>query len=134
MVVRAQALTSVCNDLSAISILDLSFNRLTAVDASIGSLYNLSVLRLHANSIKTFEDVCHIVPLTHLHRLTLMNNPLDQHRDYRMLACSLIPSLKAFDNVLITSSEAAKIDSYKASPRGRQAIASIRRSQAKGSS
>ena len=65
------ALGNVCSDLSQLAILDLSFNRIASLDASIGQLYNLSVLRLHANSFKSFEDICHILPLKHLHRLTL---------------------------------------------------------------
>jgi len=125
------ALSQVCADLSALQILDLSFNHITSVDPAISQLYNLSVLRLHANSIKNFEAICHVLPLTHLHRLTLMNNPLDQHSDYRNLACALIPTLKAFDNVLITASEESRIESYKQSPRGRQAIMSIHRAKAK---
>ena len=87
------------------------------------------VLRVHANAIKSFEDVSPIEGFKRLHRLTLMNNPLDQHRDYRHLACALVPSLKQFDNVLITASEGLKIASYRSSPRGVKEINSIRRAR-----
>ncbi|KAL1505006.1 hypothetical protein AB1Y20_008769 [Prymnesium parvum] len=121
------SLGKVCTDLSALAILDLSFNRIASIDASISQLPNLSMLRLHANCIHNFEDICHLLSLPLLHRLTLMNNPLDQHRDYRQLACSFLPHLKCFDNVLITSSEQLKLRSYASSPRGRAAIESIQR-------
>lgn len=50
---------------------------------SITKLFNLAIIRLHANKLASFDDIAQLLPLQHLARMTLMNNPLDQHHDYR---------------------------------------------------
>jgi len=125
------SMSKVVADLSQIAILDLSFNAIERIDPSLTQLYNLSGLRLHANKLATFDEIAPLLRLKHLNRLTLMNNALDQHRDYRLLAMALFPSLKAFDNVLITNSEKDKIESFIHSPRGRHSIGLIHRALAR---
>ena len=53
--------------------------------------------------------MAYIAELPSLLRLTLMNNPLVDRSDYRMVITAALPKLRAFDNVLITESERQKV-------------------------
>lgn len=112
------------SDLRLLTLLDLSFNKLTRIDPSLGTLTSLQMVRLHANELAHIEDIAHLKPLHNLKRLTLMSNPLfDKTPDYRYLVCASLPSLKTLDNVLITKSELRHIGEYAASTRGLKALA-----------
>ena len=114
-----------------LTLLDLSFNQLTRIDAAMASLTSLCGVRLHMNQLGHIEDLAHLQPLLHLKRLSLMSNPLEAHtKDYRLLVCACLPSLKSLDNVLITKSELVHVAEYAASPKGMRAMAlAPRRSQ-----
>ena len=60
----------------------------------------------------TADDVRHLQPLKKLLRLTLMNNPLDATREYRLHMIAHLPTLKMFDNVVITQSERHKVEGF----------------------
>ena len=111
------------SDLKLLTLLDLSFNKLTRIDPSLGTLASLQMVRLHANNLSFIEDIAHLKPLHNLKRLTLMSNPLfDKTADYRYLVCASLPNLKSLDNVLITKSELRHMSEYAASTRGLKAL------------
>ena len=65
-----------------------------------------------AGAPTTADDVRHLQPLKKLLRLTLMNNPLDATREYRLHMIAHLPTLKMFDNVVITQSERHKVEGF----------------------
>ena len=98
-------------DARSLAILDLSFNQISAPRA-MSELPGLEMLRLHSNCLVTADDVRHLQPLKKLLRLTLMNNPLDATREYRLHMIAHLPTLKMFDNVVITQSERHKVEGF----------------------
>ena len=64
--------------LLTISLLDLSSNQLTAVPSCLVQLPQLTTLYLHSNRLTTLHSLHHLLPLTHLHHLTLHGNPVTQ--------------------------------------------------------
>ena len=78
----------------------------------MSELPGLEMLRLHSNCLVTADDVRHLQPLKKLLRLTLMNNPLDATREYRLHVIAHLPTLKMFDNVVITQSERHKVEGF----------------------
>tara|TARA_B110001452_G_C15221736_1_gene423535 strand:- start:681 stop:1982 length:1302 start_codon:yes stop_codon:yes gene_type:complete len=112
------------SDLRLLTLLDLSFNKLTRIDPSLGTLTSLQMVRLHANQLAFIEDIAHLKPLHNLKRLTLMSNPLfGTTPDYRYLVCAALPNLKSLDNVRTTPTELRHIGEYAASTRGLKALA-----------
>ena len=91
-------------DARSLAILDLSFNQISRIPEAMSELPGLEMLRLHSNCLVTADDVRHLQPLKKLLRLTLMNNPLDATREYRLHVIAHLPTLKMFDNVVITQS------------------------------
>ena len=79
---------------------------------AMSELPGLEMLRLHSNCLVTADDVRHLQPLKKLLRLTLMNNPLDATREYRLHMIAHLPTLKMFDNVVITQSERHKVEGF----------------------
>ena len=64
--------------LLTISLLDLSSNRLSAVPSCLSQLPQLTTLYLHSNRLTTLHSLTHLLPLDHLHHLTLHGNPVTQ--------------------------------------------------------
>ena len=99
-------------DSRSLAILDLSFNQISRIPEAMSELPGLEMLRLHSNCLVTADDVRHLQPLKRLLRLTLMNNPLDATREYRLHMIAHLPTLKMFDNVVITQSERHKVEGF----------------------
>jgi len=64
--------------LLTISLLDLSSNRLPTVPHCLSQLPQLTTLYLHSNRLTTLHSLSHLLPLSHLHHLTLHVNPVTQ--------------------------------------------------------
>ncbi|XP_063184245.1 leucine-rich repeat-containing protein 51 [Chroicocephalus ridibundus] len=77
--------------------LDLSFNRLTAIDPVLTTFRALRSLQLHGNSISSLAEVDKLGVLPQLRRLTLHGNPMEEQRGYRSYVLSLLPHLTSLD-------------------------------------
>ncbi|KAM5223557.1 leucine-rich repeat-containing protein 51 isoform 3-T3 [Hipposideros larvatus] len=62
--------------------IDLSFNDLTSIDPVLTTLFNLSVLYLHGNSIHRLGEVNKLAILPRLRSLTLHGNPIEEEKGY----------------------------------------------------
>lgn len=56
--------------------IDLSFNELTKIDASVIKYPNIKSLYLHGNSIENFNEIKKLKTMNNLRRLTLHGNPI----------------------------------------------------------
>ena len=56
--------------------IDLSFNELTKIDASIIKYPNIRSLYLHGNAIENFNEIKKLKVMENLRRLTLHGNPI----------------------------------------------------------
>ena len=56
--------------------IDLSFNELTKIDASVIKYPNIKSLYLHGNSIENFNEIKKLKTMNNLRRLTLHRNPI----------------------------------------------------------
>ncbi len=65
--------------------LDLSFNQLERLDASLGVMYpNLTTLHLHANLISRLSDIKKLGMFPHLKSVSMYGNPVEEHKHYRV--------------------------------------------------
>ncbi|XP_059564631.1 transmembrane O-methyltransferase homolog isoform X3 [Myotis daubentonii] len=62
--------------------IDLSFNDLPSIDPVLTTLFNLSVLYLHGNSIQRLGEVNKLATLPRLRSLTLHGNPMEEEKGY----------------------------------------------------
>ena len=56
--------------------IDLSFNELTKIDASVIKYPNIKSLYLHGNAIENFNEIKKLKTMNNLRRLTLHGNPI----------------------------------------------------------
>ena len=91
-------------DISRIEWLDLSFNQLQTIEASITKLKSLSKLHLHANQIHDIRDVQKLTELPRLRDLTLHGNPIEERGrgKYRSFIIAQLPNLRSLDFTSLT--------------------------------
>ena len=101
-------------DVSRLQWLDLSFNKLTTIEASISRLKALKKLQLHANLIHDIRDVQKLVDLPDLQDLTLHGNPIEERGrgKYRNYIIGLMPRLRSLDFTPLTERDKALAASY----------------------
>merc|ERR1711953_1275507 len=85
--------------------IDLSFNELTKIDASIIKYPNIRSLYLHGNAIENFNEIKKLKTMNNLRRLTLHGNPIDTLPQYRACVIHLLPGLKSFDFSGVTKND-----------------------------
>ena len=91
-------------DINQIEWLDLSFNQLQTIEASITKLKGLTKLHLHANQIHDIRDVQKLVELPKLRDLTLHGNPIEDRGrgKYRNFIIAQLPNLRSLDFTPLT--------------------------------
>ncbi|XP_016013441.2 transmembrane O-methyltransferase homolog isoform X1 [Rousettus aegyptiacus] len=83
--------------------IDLSFNDLTSIDPVLATLFNLSVLYLHGNSIQRLGEVNKLAVLPRLRSLTLHGNPIEEEKGYRAQVETMSPAIAlAFLPLVVT--------------------------------
>lgn len=85
--------------------IDLSFNELTKIDASVIKYPNIKSLYLHGNAIENFNEIKKLKTMNNLRRLTLHGNPIDTLPQYRACVIHLLPGLKSFDFSGVTKND-----------------------------
>lgn len=87
----------------------LSNNTISLVsDSTFGkNVPNLTKLAVNMNSISSFEAVANLVkPLRHLKQLSLLDNPITAHSEYRLFVIFFAsPSLEVLDFARVTNAE-----------------------------
>lgn len=63
------------------------------------------MLYLHRNNIEDFDEVFKLQKLDNLRTLTLNNNPMCMHINFRTTVIQQLPGLKKLDNVVVVKSE-----------------------------
>ncbi|XP_021264694.1 leucine-rich repeat-containing protein 51-like [Numida meleagris] len=89
--------------------LDLSFNRLTAIDPVLATLGGLQSLHLHGNAVSCLSEVDKLAALARLRRLTLYGNPMEEERGYRRYVLALLPQLSTLDFSAVTQQERSEV-------------------------
>ena len=83
--------------------LDVSHNRLTAIESVLLRFRNLKVLYFHGNQVSKLSEVDKLSRLDGtLLKVTLQANPIEELRNYRVHDFSVLPNLKKLDNGGIT--------------------------------
>ncbi|KAM9204313.1 leucine-rich repeat-containing protein 51 [Mergus octosetaceus] len=100
--------------------LDLSFNRLTAIDPVLGTMEGLQSLSLHGNAVSRLDEVDKLRALRRLRRLTLHGNPMEEEQGYRRYVLALLPWLRRLDFSAVTRQERSEA-AARSRPRGRGA-------------
>ncbi|XP_050426701.1 leucine-rich repeat-containing protein 51-like [Adelges cooleyi] len=90
-----------------LSWLDLSSNRLMAVNPELLLFPNLTVLYMHNNRISDLVEVYKLRRLTKLLTLTFSGNPLAAMADYRSTVVRMLPHIRKLDNSVVVPSERA---------------------------
>ncbi|XP_050527890.1 leucine-rich repeat-containing protein 51-like [Daktulosphaira vitifoliae] len=88
-----------------LSWLDLSNNKLIAVNPEILLFPNLTVLYMHNNRIFDLVEVYKLCKLKNLLTLTLSGNPVEATTDYRQIVVYMLPTLRKLDNSPVLRSE-----------------------------
>jgi Leucine-rich repeat (LRR) protein len=101
-------------DFTKIEWLDLSFNQLQGIEASVARLKGLSKLHLHANQIRDIHDVQKLVELPRLRDLTLHGNPIEERGrgKYRNFIISTLPNLRSLDFTSLTERDKGIAQSF----------------------
>lgn len=99
---------STCVEVSAIRWIDLSFNKLTAIEDVPP---DVSILYFHANHISKLKD---LLPLRNLKltNLTMHGNPVADHQHYRNFLIHLLPTLKQIDFSIISKQDKDNVDAW----------------------
>jgi len=85
--------------------LDVSWNKLRTIDASLLQFMELKALYLHSNQIKSLPSVEKLKKLPRLISLTLNGNPIEASRSYRSYLIGSLPNLRSLDHSTITEDE-----------------------------
>ncbi|XP_076329293.1 leucine-rich repeat-containing protein 51-like [Tachypleus tridentatus] len=96
-----------------LSWLDLSFNKLNAVEKDITHFKNLIILYLHGNDIKSFSEVGKLSVLLNLSSITLHGNPLELENGYRHRVLGLLPQLHKLDFSCVTKLDKEIVKQWK---------------------
>jgi hypothetical protein len=80
--------------------LSLPVNKISTL-APFESCKHLQQLLLRDNQISTFEELRHLEGLPCLTTLSLINNPISQHPEYRETVIRQLPRLKKLDDVSV---------------------------------
>lgn len=101
-----QALESVMYDpVGRLQWLDLSFNLLSSVEASLLRYPGLKALYLHGNRIKSLPNVERLRNLPKLISLTMNGNPVENKKIYRAYIIGALPNLRSLDHATIAEDE-----------------------------
>ncbi|NP_001268958.1 leucine rich repeat containing 51 isoform X1 [Octodon degus] len=93
--------------------IDLSFNDLTSIDPVLTTVFNLSVLYLHGNSIQRLGEVNKLAVLPRLRSLTLHGNPIEEEKGYRQYVLCSVPRITTFDFSGVTKSDRTTAEVWK---------------------
>jgi hypothetical protein len=102
-----------CFDTSKILWLDLSFNHITTISASLATQFpNITTLYLQANQISKLTEIKKLGSLTKLKSLALYGNPLEENKHYKNFTLYICQKVTYFDNSTVTKQDRQKIDIF----------------------
>uniref|UniRef100_A0A096LRN0 Leucine rich repeats and guanylate kinase domain containing n=1 Tax=Poecilia formosa TaxID=48698 RepID=A0A096LRN0_POEFO len=90
--------------LQNIQVLDLSRNCITSI-SGIQNLRLLYLIDLEKNQIMEIEDLKYVIELPMLTNLNLLDNPVQEHHNYRLTVIFLHQGLSVLDNKKVTVEE-----------------------------
>eukprot|EP00741_Cyanophora_paradoxa_P013792 tig00020710_g13314.t1 len=103
------AVEAVMDDSEKLSFVDLSYNKLSAIDEElVASFPNITTLYLHANGIASMKEVAKLSQLQGLHTLTLHGNPIENKKHYRQYVIACCPNLRTLDFIPLTRHDRTK--------------------------
>ncbi len=88
---KIRVLSNVDRVLGNIVFMDLSHNQVQSLDG-LDKLYSLQALKIDSNFIDDFSEIKYLVNLPCLEKLSLIDNPIYQHPEYRMLIFNVFVS------------------------------------------
>jgi hypothetical protein len=72
-----------------------------------GSVQNITELYMRRNNVSDFSNILHLAGLRHMRVLSLTENPVAQHPDYRSFVIACLPQLQKLDADDISADERA---------------------------
>ena len=93
------------NKLDLLQWIDLSHNKLESIHHDILKIPFLKILYLHANFIKSLEEIQILSGCKALINLTLHGNPIEHIKGYRLLVIEMMMTLEKLDFTLVSEKE-----------------------------
>lgn len=104
----------------------LNNNHIAKISSNLGSfIANLHSLVLTNNRITNLSDIDQIASLTKLEHISLMDNPVAHHPNYRVYIISCMPTLKSIDFMKVTATEKSEAAAWKKTEAGKAIIARV---------
>jgi len=88
--------------------LDVSFNQLASIHASVCECKSLRTLYLHGNQLHNLAHVERLAKLSDLSGLTTNGNPFEAKDGYRLFCIGALPGIRKLDHTNITKEEKYK--------------------------
>lgn len=85
--------------------IDLSHNKIESIHKDILKIPFLKILYLHANYIKSLEEITNLSQCKALINLTLHGNPIEHIKGYRLLVIEMIGTLEKLNFTLVSEKE-----------------------------
>lgn len=84
-------------------------NNISRIDGTFAkNVSNLDTLALSSNSISQLSQLDMLSPLSHLEYVTLLDNPICEHENYRLYAIWVLPSVRILDFERVRDAERKK--------------------------
>mmetsp|Transcript_27191 Transcript_27191/g.24077 ORF Transcript_27191/g.24077 Transcript_27191/m.24077 type:complete len:236 (+) Transcript_27191:34-741(+) len=103
---------SILSEIPNVETVSLSLNKISSL-ANFRDCNNLKELYLRKNKIENLKEIHHLKHLPNLKVLWLWDNPLSNHKHYRLYIIKVLPKLKKLDNAAVSQEEklaAKKLD------------------------
>lgn len=98
---------SIVQRMPNVEVLSLSLNNIASLQ-DFNSCKYLQELYLRKNKISNINEIYYLQDLPNLKKLSLEDNPCNQHANYRYTIIKALPRLETLDNASVTSEELAK--------------------------
>ena len=93
---------SIVQQMPNVEVLSLSINNIASLQ-DFSLCKNLQELYLRKNKITDINEIFYLQDLSSLKKLTLEDNPCNQHANYRYTILKALPHLETLDNVNVTT-------------------------------
>jgi U2 small nuclear ribonucleoprotein A' len=104
----------------------LNNNHVAKISSNLGNfIANLHSLVLTNNRITNLSDIDQIASLTKLEHISLMDNPVAHHPNYRVYIISCMPTLKSIDFMKVTATEKSEAAAWRKTEAGKAIIARV---------
>lgn len=90
--------------MEGLQVLSLAVNKIESLK-DVMNCRNLTELYMRKNLIKNLYEIKYLKNLRKLKILSLAENPMSSHPQYRLFCINQVPSLEKLDDVYVTSAE-----------------------------